>query len=383
MSTMPEAEREALRDSIRRFMKKEVAPLVAKHDAERTFPYELMKALAQFGYLGGHLPESQGGMGLDALTWGMMMEEAGYTWLSLRTMLNITNGPIRKIASEGTPAQKERFLKPLMAGERRVCTAISEPGTGSNIAQIQTRADLKGDHYVLNGRKLWISNGAYADFTIVVARTFSDDCQGQLSTFIVDRAESPYDVRRVDTMVLRSTGTAELSFDNVKIPRANLLGAEGSALKRMLVGLDGARVNIAMGAVGAAQCALDLSIDYARTRTQFGKPIGSFQLVQKMIVDMTVRVEAARALAQRAAAALDANAKDARMACSIAKLYATEAAHEVASMALQVHGGLGYATDYPIERIFRDTRGGTIPEGTTEVQTLIVGREILGISAIV
>ena len=383
MPTMPETEREALRDSIRRFMKKEVAPLVAKHDAARTFPYELMKELAQFGYLGGRLPESQGGMDLDALTWGMLMEEAGYTWLSLRTMCNITNGPIHKIANEGTPAQQERFLKPLMAGERRVFTAISEPGTGSNIAQIQTRADLKGDHYVLNGRKLWISNGAFADFGIVVARTFSDDCQGQLSTFIVDREESPYDARRVDTMVLRSTGTAELSFDNVKVPRANLIGAEGSALKRMLIGLDSARVNIAMGAVGAAQCALDLSIDYARTRTQFGKPIGSFQLVQKMIVDMKVRVEAARALAQRAAAALDADASDARMACSIAKLYATEAAHEVADMALQVHGGLGYATDYPIERIFRDTRGGTIPEGTTEVQTLIVGREILGISAIV
>ena len=192
---------------------------------------------------------------------------------------------------------------------------------------------------------------------------------------------TPYEVRRVDTMVLRSTGTAELNFDNVRIPRANLLGTEGSALKRMLKGLDAARVNIAMGAVGAAQAALDLSIDYARTRTQFGRPIGSFQLVQKHIVDMTVRVEAARALGYRAAAALDAN-QDARTACSIAKLYATEAAHEVADMALQVHGGLGYATDYPIERIFRDTRGGTIPEGTTEVQTLIVGREILGMSAI-
>jgi alkylation response protein AidB-like acyl-CoA dehydrogenase len=167
------------------------------------------------------------------------------------------------------------------------------------------------------------------------------------------------------------------------VPRANLLGDEGGALKRMLTSLDGARVNIAMGAVGAAQAALDLSIDYARTRTQFGKPIGSFQLVQKLIVDMTVKVEAARALSLRAAASLEKNSKDSRMACSIAKLYATEAAHEVASMALQVHGGMGYSTDYPIERIFRDTRGGTIPEGTSEVQTLIIGREILGISALV
>lgn len=382
MNFTPDADQELLRDSIRRFMKSEVAPLVAKHDAEKTFPFAIMKELAQFGYIGGRLSEAEGGMGLDQLTWAMLMEEAGYTWLSLRTMLNITNGPIHKLATEGSAAQKERFLKPLLASDRSVFTAISEPGTGSNIAQVQTRADLQGDHYVLNGRKLWITNGAFADFGIVVARTFSPDCQGQLSTFIVDREVSPFESRRVDTMVLRSTGTAELSFDNVKVPRENLLGEEGSALKRMLVGLDGARVNIAMGAVGAARAALELSIDYARTRTQFGKPIGSFQLVQKLIVDMTVRVEAARALALRAAAALDANQGDARMACSIAKLYATEAAHEVASMALQVHGGLGYSTDYPIERIFRDTRGGTIPEGTTEVQTLIVGREILGMSAI-
>lgn len=376
------ADQEMLRDSIRRFMKSEVAPLVSKHDVEKTFPFEILKGLSQFGYIGGRLPEDQGGMGMDQMTWAMLMEEAGYTWLSLRTMLNITNGSIQKLADEGTHEQKERFLKPLLAGERKCCTAISEPGTGSNIAQIQTRADLVGDHYVINGRKLWITNGAFADFVIVVARTFSPDCQGQLSTFLVERDVSPYEVRRVDTMVLRSTGTAELNFDNVKVPCANLIGGEGSALKRMLTGLDGARVNIAMGAVGAAQAALDLSIDYARTRTQFGKPIGSFQLVQKLIVDMTIRVEAARALSLRAAASLDSQ-KDARMACSIAKLYATEAAHEVASMALQVHGGLGYSTDYPIERIFRDTRGGTIPEGTTEVQTLIVGREILGISAIV
>lgn len=375
-------DQQLLRDNIRRFMKSEVAPIVARHDEARTFPFELLKELAQFGYIGGRLPESQGGMDLDQMTWAMMMEEAGYAWLSLRTMLNITNGPIHKLAAEGTQAQKDRYLKPLLAGERRVFTAISEPGTGSNIAQVQTRADLQGDHYVLNGRKLWITNGAFGDFGVVVARTFSDNCQGQLSTFIVEREVSPYEVRRVDTMVLRSTGTAELAFDNVKVPRENLLGEEGSALKRMLVGLDSARVNIAMGAVGAAQAALDLSIDYARTRTQFGKPIGSFQLVQKLIVDMKVRVEAARALGLRAASALDIDSEDTRMAASIAKLYATEAAHEVASMALQVHGGLGYATDYPIERIFRDTRGGTIPEGTTEVQTLIVGREILGMSAI-
>lgn len=372
---------QTLRDNIRRFMKAEVTPLVHKHDQAKTFPFEILKGLAQFGYIGGRLPEEAGGMGLSYPVWAMMMEEAGYAWLSLRTMLNITNGSINKLNAESTPYQRERFLKPLLASEKRFCTGISEPNTGSNIAQIETRADKRGDHYVLNGRKLWITNGEFHDFAVIVAKTYSETCEGQLSTFIVERDTMKYDMRRVDTMVLRSTGTAELGFNDTIVPAENLLGAEGNALAKMLIGLDGARLNIAMGAVGAAQCALDLSTEYAKTRRQFGRPIGAFQLVQKHIVDMTVRVEAARALGYRAAMALE-NKKDARMACSIAKLYATEAAHEVADMALQVHGGLGYSTDYPIERIFRDTRGGTIPEGTTEIQTLIVGREILGMSAI-
>jgi alkylation response protein AidB-like acyl-CoA dehydrogenase len=370
----------ALRDSIRRFMKKEVAPIVAKHDADKTFPPELLAQLGQFGYLGGILPESVGGLGLDYTTWGMMFEEAGYHWLSLRTLINTTNIPMILLAGHANAEQRERFLDPLFKGQRTVFSAITEPNVGSNIAGIQTRADLKGDHYVLNGRKLWITNGAAGDFGVVVARTYSDECEGKLSLFLLEHAVSPYDRRPVDTMVLRSTGTAELGFTDVKVPRENLLGNEGEALKIVLSGLDVGRLHIAMGAVGAAQHALDLSTEYAKTRQQFGRPIGSFQLIQKHIVDMTMRVSAARALSYQAAGALQKGS--ARMECSIAKLYATEAAHEVANMALQVHGGQGYAAGYPIERIFRDTRGGMIPEGTTEIQTLIIGREILGISAL-
>ncbi|HEY9273024.1 acyl-CoA dehydrogenase [Achromobacter sp.] len=374
-------EQQELQHSIRRFMLAEVAPIVAQHEKARTFPFELMPKLAGLGYLGGNLPEDQGGHGIDMPTWAMMMEELGYHWLSLRTIVNITNGSIKRLAAHGSPAQKEKYLEPLMAGRLKACTGLTEPNTGSNIAGIQTRAELVGDEWVLNGRKLWITNGCDADFAMVVARTFSPTCDGKLSTFIVERALAHYDVRKLDTMVLRCTGTAELGFTDVRIPKENLVGVEGAALAGTLKGLDAARLNIAMGAVGAAQAALDMSIDYARQREQFGRPIGSFQLVQKHIVDMTVRVEAARALGMRAAHALEAG-KDVRQACSIAKLYATEAAHEVANMALQVHGGLGYSEEYPIERIFRDTRGGMIPEGTTEIQTLIAGREILGMNAI-
>lgn len=370
-----------LRDTIHRFLENEVAPLVQRHEAARSFPFHLMPKLAELGFLGGTLPEEEGGQGIDHPTWAMMMEALGYHWLSLRTMVNITNGSIHRLAMHGTAEQKRRYLAPMMRGELRTCSGLTEPNVGSNIAGIQMRADLDGDEWVLNGRKLWITNGHDAEVALIIARSFSPECNGKLSCFIVDRRETPYDVRKLDTMVLRCTGTAELGFSDVRIPKKNLVGAEGEALSSTLKGLDAARVNIAMGAVGAAQAALDLSIAHVKQRQQFGRPIGSFQLVQKHIVDMTVRVEAARALGMRAAHALKAG-KDVRQACSIAKLYATEAAHEVANMAVQVHGGLGYSEDYPIERIFRDTRGGMIPEGTTEIQTLIVGREILGINAI-
>lgn len=372
-------EQELLRSNVRRWLKEHVTPLIDRHEADRSFPFELLAQLRQFGYLGGRLPESAGGFGLDFSTWGMLFEELGYCWGSLRTILNITNGTIYRIADQGTPEQRAAYLEPVMAGRLKCCTGLSEPNVGSNLAGIETRCDDKGDHWLLNGRKLWITNGAFADFCVVAARTFSSGCDGAISTFIVDRTH--YEVRRLDMMVLRCTGTAELAFNDVKLPKSALLGEEGKAFSKVLSGLDAARVNIAMGAVGAAQAALDLSIEYAKTRRQFGRPIGSFQLVQKHIVDMTMKVEAARALSYNAARALD-EGRNARTECSIAKLFATEAAFEVANIALQVHGGIGYSTEYPIERIFRDTRGGTIPEGTSEVQTLIIGREILGMSAI-
>jgi len=369
-----------LRDNLRRFLKDRVNPVILQHETAKTFPFEVLGELRDFGYLGGYLPESSGGLGIDYLSWAVMMEEAGYCWLSLRALINGLNIVGGIIDAYGTDEQKDRFLHPLMRNERRTFVSISEPDVGSNVAEVKTRADKQGDRYVLNGSKLWVTNGMFADFGIVVARTFSDTCQGGLSLFLVEKEHTRFDVRPVDTMFVRSTGTAAFTFDNAEVPAANLLGQEGQGLRQILIGLNFGRLNVAMGAVGAAQCALDLSIDYARTRKQFGHPIASYQLVQRHIVEMTMKTQAARALGYRAARAMQAG-QPARIEGSVAKLYATEAAHQVANHALQVHGGIGYATDYPIERIFRDTRGGMIPEGTTEIQTLIIGREILGISA--
>jgi alkylation response protein AidB-like acyl-CoA dehydrogenase len=373
-------EQDAMRESVRRFMRERVAPRIAECEKKREFAWDLLPQLQQFGYLGGLLPEEGGGFGMRFADWAILMEEAGYTWLSLRVMMNSLNILALLLHRHGTLAQKERFLVPLLAGKLRHWMAITEPNHGSNVAGIETRAEDRGDHYLVNGEKLWITNGIHGDFGVLVARTFSASCDGGISLFIIDRNETRYDARRADAMFIRATGTSQLSFNDAIVPKANLLGKEGEGLKAILTGLNYGRLNVAMGAAGAARAALDLSIDYAKQRKQFGQVIGGFQLVQKLIVDMMVRCEAARALGYRAAWALDQGGA-ARTECSIAKLYAAEAAHEVASMALQVHGGSGYSEDLPIERIFRDTRGGMIPEGTTEIQTLIIGREVLGISA--
>lgn len=373
-------EQDTLRASIRRFMRERVAPRIAQCEREREFAWDLLPQLQQFGYLGGLLPEADGGFGMSYVDWAILMEEAGYSWLSLRVMMNSLNILAQILHGQGSPDQKRRWLQPLLAGRLRHWMAITEPNHGSNVAGIETRAVDQGDHWLVNGSKLWITNGVHGNFGVLVARTYSERCDGGISLFIVDREETSYEARRADVMFIRSTGTSQLDFRDAVVPKANLLGTEGEGLKAILTGLNFGRLNVAMGAVGAARCALDLSIDYARQRKQFGRPIAGFQLVQKLIVDMMVRCEAARSLGYRAAWALDQGGT-ARTECSIAKLYAAEAAHEVASMALQVHGGSGYSEELPIERIFRDTRGGLIPEGTTEIQTLIIGREVLGMSA--
>ncbi|HMM71941.1 MAG TPA: acyl-CoA dehydrogenase family protein [Rhodocyclaceae bacterium] len=373
-------EQNALREVARRFLREQVTPRIAECEARREFAWDLLPQLQSFGYLGGLLPEEAGGFAMKYVDWAILMEETGYCWLSLRVMMNSLNILAQLLHRHGTPEQQQRYLQPLLAGRMKHWMAITEPNHGSNVAGIETRAEDRGDHYLVNGNKLWITNGIHGNFGVLVARTYSAGCDGGISLFIIDREQTEYEARRADVMFIRATGTSQLAFSNARVPKANLLGREGEGLKAILTGLNFGRLNVAMGAVGAARSALDMSIEYAKQRRQFGRPIGSFQLVQKLIVDMMVRCEAARALGYRAAWALDQGGT-ARTECSIAKLYAAEAAHEVASMALQVHGGSGYSEELPIERIFRDTRGGIIPEGTTEIQTLIIGREVLGLSA--
>ncbi|MDI9915366.1 acyl-CoA dehydrogenase [Rhodococcus sp. IEGM 1379] len=369
-----------LRSAIRGFLAAEIEPIIDQHERDKTFPYEVLPKLAEFGYLGGWLAEDLGGLGISRVTWAMMMEELGSCWSSLRTMVNISNGPIERLAVDANAEQRAKYLEPLLAGQAKVFNGITEPDVGSDVSSIKMRAELDGDEWVLNGAKMWITGGIWGDFGIVIARTFSPDCDGELSSFLIDKRETPFVAEAIDAMTLRCTGTALLTFNNVRIPKENLLGTPGGGLKATLSGLGVARVNIAAGAVGAAQRCLDLSIEYAKTRKQFGRPIASFQLIQKYLVDMKIRVDASRALCYAAASALD-RGESGKMEGSIAKLYASQSAFEVADMAIQVHGAMGYSNEYPIARFFRDTRGGSIPEGTAEVQTLIIGRELTGIGA--
>jgi alkylation response protein AidB-like acyl-CoA dehydrogenase len=282
----------------------------------------------------------------------------------------------------GTPAQKRKYLPSLFSGERIICSAITEPNVGSNPVMIETTATLQGNEYRLNGTKTWISNGTISDIALVVAQTQKGLGPFGLCHLIVEKEVSPYEARDLPKLGLRSFPTAELVFQDCRVPKENLLVAPGQGLKETLRSFEAARAGMAIGSVGMAQAAIDASVRYAKERVQFGKPIGSFQLIQEMIADMVAETEAARLLAYRAHFLLDKKVRCDRET-SMAKFYATEAAVRVTSMAIQIHGAYGLSEEYPVERYFRDARSFTIPDGTTQIQKMIVARRVLGLSAFV
>lgn len=375
-------EQKMLKDTVRRFLDREVMPTIDECERKHQFPRELIKKLIPFGCVGALIPQKYGGQALDYISLGILMEEAGRAWGSLRIMLNAPLNLIPyTIYVNGTEEQRRCFLPPVLAGEATPFLAITEPNVGSDASAVEATARRSADGYVINGTKMWITNGSAADFGIVFASTDRSKGAKGVSAFIVERSKSPYGARDIDKMFAQAVVASELTFDDCVVPKDNLLGQEGEGLKIALTTLNEGRYNVAMGSTGIAQACLDASIKYAQDRKQFGRPIGSFQLVQKLIVEMACDTMAARLLAIQAGLLLQKRARCERE-CSIAKLFATEAAFRVASNALQVHGSYGYSKEFPIERYFRDARGATIPEGTSEIQTLIVGRDILGISAI-
>src|SRR5690349_16067559 len=373
-----------LRDTIRDFMTTEVGPVIDEHERERRFPTEIVQKIGELGWLGIPIPEDEGGTGLDTLAYAVAVEEIGRVWGSLGLIVaahtSLGCGPLHLA---GTREQIERFLVPMASGKVIGAYGLTEPGAGSDAGGTRTTARLDGDAWVLDGAKRFITNAGQAGTYIVTARTGSTDKgDAEISAFIVPADTPGFSVGRLeDKLGLHASATGELRFDGARVPAGNLLGTQGDGFRTFLKILDGGRISIGALAVGLAQAALDASIPYAQTREQFGRPIGSFQGVAFMVADMATEVEAARSLVWKAAWLKD-QGRDYGLVAAEAKLFASEVSSRATNAAIQIHGGYGYTTDYPVERYLRDAKLTEIGEGTSQVQRLVIARKILNLRVV-
>ncbi len=368
-----------IRDTIRAFAQDRLLPSAARWDREHHFPREELAALGALGALGVVTPERWGGAGLDYVSLAVALEEIAAGDGATSTIVSVQNsvvcGPIQAF---GTDAQKERYLKPLARGEALGCFCLSEPHVGSDAGAIATRAERHGDHYALNGVKQFITTGKNADVAVVFAVTDRAAGKKGISAFVVDTKTPGYVVARVEEKLgQRASDTAQIVFENCKVPASGLLGREGEGYRIALANLEAGRIGIAAQAVGMARAAFDAALAYARERTSFGKPLTEHQAVNFKLADMATQVDVARQMVWHAAALRDAGQSCLKEA-SMAKLFASEMAERVCSDAIQIHGGYGYVGDFPVERLYRDVRVCQIYEGTSEIQRLVIGRAIAG-----
>jgi alkylation response protein AidB-like acyl-CoA dehydrogenase len=373
-----------LRDTIRDFMTTEVAPVVEEHERERRFPTDIVGRIGELGWLGIPIPEDEGGAGLDTLAYAIAVEEIGRVWGSLGLIVaahtSLGCGPIHLA---GTDEQKQRYLVPMASGRVLGAYGLTEPGAGSDAGGTRTTARLDGDSWVLDGAKRFITNAGHAGTYVVTAKTgTTDKGDAEISAFIVPADTEGFSVGRLeDKLGLHASATGELRFEGARIPGGNLLGAQGEGFRTFLKILDGGRISIGALAVGLAQAALDASIPYAQTREQFGRPIGTFQGVAFMVADMATEIEAARSLVWKAAWLKD-QGRDYGLVAAEGKLFASEVSARATNAAIQIHGGYGYTTDYPVERFMRDAKLTEIGEGTSQVQRLVIARRILGLRVV-
>jgi alkylation response protein AidB-like acyl-CoA dehydrogenase len=376
-------EQRLIKNAVRDFLEKEIAPFVDEYESERKpLTKEIFKKLEPLGYTKALIPENMGGLGLDFVSYCIMIEELSRVWGSLRTIVTSTGAVSFLISKRGTKHQIEKFLPGLLAMDDIGCIAITEPNVGSDASAIETGATCNGNHYLLNGTKTLITGGSMADVLTVFTTVDRAKKSKGITAFLVRKDESEFETSDIRKMGMHASVLSELHFDDCKVPLENRLGEEGEGLKIALYGVNLGRVTVAFTVIGLAEASLEASIRYAKKRAQFGKTIASFQLVQEMVVDMSVKVEAARLLGYKAAELLNKDI-DCRREASFAKLFSTEAALDVIHKSIQIHGGYGYTEEYPLERYYRDARHLTIADGTNEIQKLIIGREILGVSALV
>jgi alkylation response protein AidB-like acyl-CoA dehydrogenase len=371
----PEAE--SIRRMAKEFAEKEIAPIADRIDRENKYPMELFEKMAKQGLLGMCTPQAYGGSGLDLLSIVVAGEEIAKASMSASAIIGIqaavTAAPIARFGSEG---HKEAYLQDLGSGKRVGAFCLTEPVAGSDAAAIETKAVREGDEYVLNGTKTFITQGEVADLVVVFAKTPGEGGD-EVTSFLVDKRKSPFRVgSKIEVMGLRGTGTAELVFDNCRVPKENVLGNEGEGFLIAMMTLNESRISVAAGGVGIAQSAFDIAVDYAKQRKAFGRPIGKFQAIQWMLADTLAQIHSARLLTYHAAYLRDQQKEFVKEA-SMAKVFASEVAVEATRRAIQVLGGYGPTKDYPLERYYRDAKMLEIVEGTSEIQRLIQAREIL------
>ncbi|MEV0079140.1 acyl-CoA dehydrogenase family protein [Nocardia neocaledoniensis] len=372
-----------LRELARTWVDKEVVPFAAGWDREESVDPAIVGKLGALGFLGIGIDEEYGGSGGDMLAYCVLLEELGRGDSSVRGIVSVSLGLVGKsIARYGSAEQKTRFLPGLCAGEQLGCFALTEPGTGSDAANLTTRATRDGADWVIDGTKIFITNGTWADVALVFARTGGPGPRG-VTAFLVPTETAGFGRTEIKGKLgLRGQATAELVLDKVRIPDALRLGAEGEGFRIAMAALDKGRIGVAAGCVGVARACLEASVRYAGEREQFGKPIAGYQLVQELLADIAVDTEAARLLAWRAADLVD-RGEPFGTAASMAKLFASEAAVKAANNAIQVFGGYGYIDEYPVAKYLRDARVLTLYEGTTQIQKLLIGRALTGVNALV
>ena len=370
-------EQELIRDSMRAFAQERLAPFAAEWDRNHTFPREALNELAALGALGMVVPEEWDGAGMDYMSLVLTLEEVAAGDGATSTIVSVQNSlPCGILNRFGNDAQKEAWLKPLARGEKLGCFCLTEPHTGSDAAAITTRADRDGDHFVLNGVKQFITTGKYADVAIVFAVTDKAAGKKGITCFLVPASAPGYQVGRIEEkMGQKASDTTQILFEDCRIPADSVIGKEGEGYKIALSNLEAGRIGIAAQCLGMARAALEAAVKYAQERESFGKPIFEHQAVNFRLADMATQLEAARQLVWHAASLKDAGRPCLKEA-SMAKLFASEMAERVCSDAIQVHGGYGYVTDFPVERIYRDVRVAQIYEGASDIQRLVIGRNL-------
>jgi alkylation response protein AidB-like acyl-CoA dehydrogenase len=377
-------EHQMIRDAARDFAQNEIAKVAAHYDETGEFPYETINKMGQLGFMGVEVPEEYGGAGLDTMSYVLAMEEINKVDAAHGTIMSVNNSLFcYGILRFGTEEQKRKFVTPVATGEKVGAYSLTEPMSGSDAATMKSRAVRQGDHYLINGTKSWVTSGPAAHYIIVFSMTDPQQKHRGITAFIVESDKPGFQVgRKEDKLGIRASATSEIHFEDYRCPMKNRLGEEGQGFKIAMTVLDAGRIGIAAQALGIAEAAYEASLGYAREREAFGGPIGQFQGIQWKIADMKCRIEATRLLIYRAALAKQAAKKTGERfttEASIAKLYASETAMFCAHQAVQIHAGMGYSKELPVERYFRDAKITEIYEGTSEIQRLVIARNELGL----